>query len=396
MKKSDCSRIFPRECIYGGENSSGLTIHVKRKSRTTVADKKDKRDVAALNMDMKKRRSIRTKLIIAFMIPLVFIISLGAIAYLSASDSILKIYKQNTTDLVNSTSNYFGVIMSNIQNKATQLSIDTDGKDYYFQTYIEDETKENTAIDKFRRAVKNMKLSDANIGNIYVFTNYGLPITTYGYFTDKDHYAAYAETEEGKNRISIREDVWSGLHSYIDDSLAIDPNSYAITISKRYIGDSSKPIGIIQIDMNIDVVKNAFAALKMPDNSIIELISPDGREIDLNGNCEVKSFYDTEFYKTAVSDESMSGQPNVKIDGKNYMFIYSKIGKTGAMVASLIPYSSLTQKADTIKTVTIAVVLIAAVIAGFIGIVVASGNTKCIPKLRNAFNSIKGYIQGNQ
>lgn len=322
--------------------------------------------------------SIRTKLIASFMIPLVFIIVLGVVAYISASGSILGIYKQSTTDLINSTSNYFGVIMDNIQNKATQLSIDTDGKDYYFQTYVEDETKETAAIEKYRKAVKNMKVTDKNIGNIFIFTSYGLPIATYGYFSDADHYTAYLDTEEGKKRIDIREDVWSGYHNYIDDNLEIDPNSYAITMSKRYIGDNSKPMGMILVDLNMEVVKNAFAALEMPDNSIVEFISPDGREIDLNGDCVEKSFYDTEFYKVAVSNEAISGSPDVKLGDGKYMFIYSKIDKTGAMVAALIPYSSLTKKADTIKNLTIAVALIAAVIAGIIGIIVASGISKVI------------------
>ncbi|HHX11799.1 MAG TPA: hypothetical protein GX731_03180, partial [Clostridiales bacterium] len=73
----------------------------------------------------------------------------------------------------------------------------------------------------------------------------------------------------------------------------------------------------------------------------------------------------------------------VNYNGKEHEFIYSYISDTGAMVAALIPSSALTSQADSIKIVTFIIVVVAALIAGFIGVVVSAGIGKNISNIIN-------------
>jgi methyl-accepting chemotaxis protein len=362
---------------------------VKQVQEKQVKEKKNKKQISEI-IGMTKEKgsqyisksggSIRTKLICSFLIPVVFIVILGVAAYSSASSSILKTYSNSTISLVNSTSNYYGVIMQSIEDKAIQISLDKNAQLYYSGYYSSDIIQEMGLIKGIKSNIFSIAASDKFIENISIMTNYGTSISTKNSFTDEKAYEAFSKTDEAALILDSKNGVWTGYHSFVDEQLSDNASYYAAAFSKVFTY-YSKPIGVIHLDISMKVITDAMSAMELPKNSLVAFVSPDGREIGMEGSQEEKIFVEQSFYADAVKSEEATGHKYVDYNGTKHLFIYSKIDTTNTMVCALVPSTSLTSAADSIKGLTIIIVLIAGIIAGMIGIVVASGIDKTIKSI---------------
>lgn len=382
--------------------------NLRQKSK---ADKKIIKNKVALlkrffSIIREQSKSIKLKLLISFVVPIVFIAVLGISAYTSSSNSIVKTFEKSTIDLIDSTSSYFSTIMDNLQGKATQLSIDNDAKEYYhgtdtqYKTEDEKANAENKLIDKFRKAVKNMEISDKRIGNIAVYTSYGFPVTTYGALQVEDHYENIIQSDEG-NLYNSKDLVWTGYHNYIDNKLDIDKSKYAISLTKQYLGKNNKPMGFIQIDVDMNYVTDALINMQLPEGSEVAFVSSDGREISTSGDVHDAVFVGQPFFDEAIEHTSKNFNKTITYAGKEHLFIFSKVliedpitrnaltgeliypdpekaRDTGAVVAALIPQATIAKQANSIKALTLIIVLLASLVSVAIAVIVTSGIGKTI------------------
>ncbi|MFT4144290.1 MAG: methyl-accepting chemotaxis protein, partial [Mobilitalea sp.] len=213
-------------------------------------------------------------------------------------------------------------------------------------------------------------LMDQYIENLTIFTDYGYPISTTGSFKDKAPYEEFMKTEEA---VHISKDVWVGLHSYVDTQLGLSTSKYSLSYIKQYVNNYSKKSGFIIIDVSMKVITDALASMDLPEGSQVAFITPEGREITATGNSSENIFFGTDYYMQGVNQENSTWSTDVELDGEMNLYICSKIGTTGAMVAALVPYSSITSQADNIKYITIIIIVLATLISGFIGVIVSSG-----------------------
>lgn len=327
---------------------------------------------------------IRVKLTLSFLVPVLFIIILGYSAYTTSSNAIINNFTDATITSIDKTSDYLGLIMQNMEDRALQIATDTMTRQYYTGRYSEDVMEESNVLRTISNTLANIVNSDKYLGNIYVFANDKKPISTSTAFEfDTDPYTDFIDTDEAilinsKDKINN----WTGKHQFIDDTLGIDSNTYAISLSRQMLNENGRAIGFVITDISKDVITESLATLGLPESSTFAFISPDGREISLE-NSENNLFIDQTFYQEAVLSEDIIGHDYYDYNGENQLFIYSKIGETGAMVATMIPKAYLTSQAQMIKTITVILVIIASVVAIFIGIFTASGIGRQIKEMIN-------------
>lgn len=325
--------------------------------------------------------SIKAKLILAFLVPVIFIVVLGFAAFSISSNAIADSFTSSTVNLITSTGSYYDVVMQGIRGKAVELSTDSEIKGYYNgEYYVDPEAEVQKGVKKLseaevytdiRNKASTLTVSDKYIENVVIFTDYGYPLSSYGSFKDQTPYATFKDSEEAAN---IKNDTWTGYHKFLDEQLGIAPSKYAITLTKPYINGASKKSGYIVIDISMNVVTEALASMELPEGSVVVFISPDGREITSNGTSEIAIIYNQPYYNEAVASKDPNYmKENVNYNGKGHLFISSKIGATGAMVAALVPTSKITERAGGIKFWSILIVLAAMIVAGVTGVVVASG-----------------------
>lgn len=341
---------------------------------------KDLKIKAALS---KVTGSIRVKLILCFLVPVLFIIILGSSAYRSSSKAIIKTFTEATVASITKTSEYYEVVFQNVEDKSVQLASDTATREYYDGKYSNDMLEAGKAYKTIRSQATTMAASDRYIENIYIIVNSGNPITTFGMFDNNvKPYEAFSATAEAELiNTGKTKNLWTGYHNYLDEQLDSANDKYAITLSKQFLNKSAKPIGYIIIDVSMQAIAGAIQTLELPENSYVAVISPDGREITPTGDIAEPIFTSLKEYQNIQTSEAKSNNSTVKYHGKDHEFIYAKIGETGAVVCAMIPSSHLLKQADSIKNLTMILVLVAAFVAVFIGIYVAYDFSKAIHKM---------------
>lgn len=330
---------------------------------------------------------IRVKLTLCFLVPVLFIIILGVTAYTISSRAIVRNFTDATINSIDKTSDYFGLIMQSIEDKTLQIATDNTIRQYYTGKFSNDILAEGDALKSITSNLVNIANSDKYIGNIYIFANDKKPISTSTAFEyDDNPYAEFITSDEATYLTSQgKTNNWTGYHKLIDDYLEINPNTYAIALTRNLINENGKAIGYVISDISMDVITDALATLGLPDDSTFAYISPDGREISLDNSDQIL-FTDQSFYNKALLSEESYGHDYYDYKGESQLFIYSKIGQTGAMLCTMIPKSYLNSHAQMIKTMTVLLVIIASAIAITIGIFVASGIGRQIKEVNHTLS----------
>lgn len=330
--------------------------------------------------------SIRGKLVISFLIPVLCIIILGLISYTKASEKIIGNYEGSTAAGINTAAQYYGLILDNVEDISLQLQNDAIMKQYFTGYYKKKIAQENEILSTLRNNVVFMATANSIVENIAVITNYGKEIASSGSFIQEANqelpYTIFREMEEAKLvSASKKKLLWSGHHEFFDQELGFKKEKYGITLMREYYNTGSSPIGYIMIDVKKTVLQDVIDDLDLPKGSSFAFISPDGREITKGEDSDTTVFTTSPFFQESIAKEEGSGSAYVEIENKKYFFVYAKVGDTGAIVCALIPYSHLAKQADIIKKLTFVMVLIAAALAIGTGILISGDISMAIHKI---------------
>ena len=350
-----------------------------------------KKSIKSINLKVlftKITGSIRVKLILCFLVPVLFIIILGISAYRSSSKSIIETFTDATVSSIEKTGEYYDLIFKNIEDKAVSLVVDTQIRDYYAGKYSGNILEDGNAYKAARSNASIMATSDRYIGNIVIISDSGKPLTTYGSFDNDDKtYINFAETEEAKFiDANGNTNTWIGHHNFVDENLEVPKDNYAITLSKQFLNVTARQIGYIYIDVSMSVITEAMITLELPESSFIALISQDGREITPDGDTNEPIFTSLDEYQSIQSNTEAYDSLTVTYKGEDYEFIYAKVGESEAIVCAMIPSSYLLMQADSIKNLTIILVVIAALVAIAIGVLVAYNFGKAITDMNHTLS----------
>lgn len=336
-----------------------------------------------LNRSLKSSTTIRFKLIASFMVPIVFIIILGLVSFKVASDGIVKNYKKSALQSINMTSEYLGLELMSVDATGVQYSSDETMSKYFSNFYKNDMYGFNNASKYISRTLSAKQILDKFIDNIYIISDNVKSISTNGSF-DSGLFEGFAQTEQGSFlKEKSTNNTWFGINEYLDQKLGTSSKDYSIRMIRKLSGAKA----MIIIDVKTDTVKDVISRLDFDKSGYIAVVTSDGKEVttekdlennvnDRNGNKSI--FTGKEFYQKAVNSEATSGYEYVNFNNKSYLFMYSKIGETGAMICALMPKDVITSQADNIKKITIMIVIIATVLATATAIMISQGIDKAI------------------
>lgn len=326
--------------------------------------------------------SIKYKLIFAFLLPVVLIIVLGVLSYTTASKAIISSFETSSQSTIQKTSEYYGLMFSNIKAIATDLSNDHSLQEYYSKSYATDKAEEASVYNSLKAKISSTSLSNKAISNIYIMASYGKGMYTGSSSLTDSEYEAFAATDEAKAYDKSKA-AWVSKHQYLDSK---GVGAYGVSFIRQVIGTSKKGIGYMFFDLNKDYVTDPISNLNLGDDSIVALIAPDGGEI-VTGQKEIDSsktyFTDKAFYTEASESEEKTGYEYVKYEGKSQLFIYSKTDD-GFVICATVPESVITAKAGSIKIITISAVIIAFIVAVIFGGVLATNMSTVIKKVMKA------------
>lgn len=318
--------------------------------------------------------TIRIKMIAAFLIPIAFIIFLGIASYEKASEGICSSFENSAGQTINATAQYIQFGVDSIEALSTQYNVD-DMLLKYLYNYSNDKAENNQNKRSISNSFSAKEITDKFISGISVFPGEVAPITTVTSVQD-NLYKGFLETELGKKISDSQDAFWIGNNTFLDEKIGGGTNSYSLRLVRKVQSADA----LIVIDMDAGTIKDILTGMGFEKTGIIGFVTADGKEIISGGQADNtdKIFFDKEFYQNSVTKEETGNAFYVNYQGKDNLFLYSKIGNTKAMICALIPKSTIVSQADSIKQLTVIIVIIACVIAIITGLFISTGIDRTI------------------
>lgn len=359
---------------------------------------------------------IRTKLIICFLIPAIFTCLLGVVSYRTASSVIIENYESSIGQTIHATAKYYAKMLDTIKFKANELCADSTMKSYYSNTYEEDEVEEK--FESIEKSIKNLAVQD--IYSISMIPREMTEVLTVGTYnkskesSEIDHksdeaeektstesvknelYQEFLKSEEGEFLSNVDDYfLWQGTHNFLDETIGIGKEKYGLSLVRRFTNSNSYTIGYLFLDVRMTAISQVMSELEIPKGSSLSFITADGRELSYHaeyieklGNQKVvldsedvstleavgmkrEDMISTQnFYSEFVSEEE-SGYHYVQYQGKEQLFVFSKLAETGVVICAMIPKEAITAQVDFMRSVSVYMILVAVLVAIGIGFFVS-------------------------
>jgi methyl-accepting chemotaxis protein len=372
--------------LRGGAEKGKEEVIVKIKAAKEKL-KKEKEELLMNATKVSFFATLRFKLIASFLVPIMFIIILGVVSFLKASDGIQSNYEKATVDAIDMAGEFMRFGFESVQATAIQYANDDMIGRYFLD--IDDKFEAVNSRRNIGNSLMAKQVTDEFIEDIYLLSDQVDSITTSGvlYESGSGLVADFKNTDIGTYLNSHKfANIWDGEDAFLDEKLESSGNDYSMRLVRRVANVDA----IIVIETKAEVVNNILSNLEFDKSGFLGLVTMDAREIidyslkqedpdiDLEALKAEKIFINETFFQEALVAKEESGSKYVEYKGDTYLFMYSKIGETGATLCALMPKSTITSQADSIKNITVLIVIIACILAVLIAAWLSMGIDKTI------------------
>lgn len=312
--------------------------------------------------------SIITKMIVAFLVLIVMIVVLGLASYLVAKRTVTNEVRTSLVDTVSAKGSYLELGLQQVEDRMLELMTMDETVAYYLNPNLNldaltEEQREAKGIVQSR--IQSLQTISDFVYHAYLISDHATGLTTTPANISVDFYTTFTEAADGAVIASSSDNYgYMGVHPTLEARVLekeekFVSTDYAISLWRKI---NIRGNLILVVDIDRDVVYNALAELDNGAGSFTAFIAPDGNETVYCGGKaagEMPVFSELTAYQNAMNAEAAEGYSEVTLHGRHYIFAYSRIGGTGAMLAVLVPTSSFLGSVKTIQIVTFVIVFVA-------------------------------------
>ena len=311
----------------------------------------------------KIRLGIKQQLLIGFLIPVLFVILVGVIAYQKAQTGMEANYKNAAESSLQMGMQYLDIGFSTIGSEAVQLALDDTVKNYGSQSKTDLSLKRTIKKDIYVKVQTN-----TFIQNIYLIPQTGKSVVSssdQNANTEQDGFLSdWLDSKEGQQKLTSGNGMtWIGDHDLLDEKLQTDHTAYAVSCI-AYSQDQS--VAIV-IDIKAENIQKVLDESDYGNGSIAGYLTSDGKELQNSSSDQKISFKDQDFVKKAQESKKQSGSSYVTVNGVKYFYAYNKSETNESMLNLLVPVHNILSSAIQIRQTTAVAVLIACVIVLILG-----------------------------
>ncbi|MBE5876738.1 MAG: methyl-accepting chemotaxis protein [Lachnospiraceae bacterium] len=366
--------------------------------------------------------SIRNKIIVSFLVPLIFMIIIGIAAYQKAANGMKDKYEASTTETVRMATQYIDLNCDYFKSESIKYAFDADLGKYCLGLFDKDSVENSNIINDTRTDILNTKTLSPFISDIYVIPKKGVNmIMTKTKASVDGCYDEYQTTvSDGKKGIKSWIDRHAYLDAYLTDASSGDGSvtqeeiaAYEMSEDVDYIMSYQVKMqansGCVVMDISKKAIEDFLNTLDLGVGSIIGFVTPNGREIIFENLEEgqesilsegEKVFYNEAFYGEIFTSEesveseeneeeiSLNGAKEVSFRGMDYIFFYSRSEVHGATMCALVPLDIVIAQAEDIKSITVTLTIIACIAVLAIGVVIAAGIQKNMRHISKKFGVV--------
>ena len=326
---------------------------------------------------------IQFKLLVIFFVPVICMIVLGVISYQRASSVVIANSKSATQQTLDMLAEYYNVQFSTVQSQ-----MDVFYKDMTVQQYLngEYELSDTLSIQTHSSVLDNVKhrvWGDDRLSSMELLSMKADSIFTTTKFTNDDAYNQILETPEYQKMVDAEHKyVWFGRNTQWDEILGTSQEDYLLRVGVNF--KNIDGMGFIEVKR--DAISKVMEGLHFGGNSVVGLLTTDGTELSYDGesfSTEANVFAD--FLAKARAGEISD---SVQYNGKAHMFLQTPVVENQVYVCVLMPESYFLEQTEVIRNLTISLVIIASMLAIFVGTIFAGSLSKSIRRTNEHLDRI--------
>lgn len=335
--------------------------------------------------------SIRNKIVVCFLVPILFMILIGASAYRKSADGMSDKYMESTTQTISMATEYIDMSCTFIESEAIKYAFDSDLGKYFLGLYESDSIGKMNVMENTKSDMISAQVSNPFISNIYILTKENVAmLSTKSAANANGIFDRYIESQ-GTDKRQLK--TWIDKHDLLDESFELTESDYILSCQML----SQNNNACIVIDVKPSAIREFLEGLDLGEGSILGFVTADGREILADNSAEAKDsvlsadgtvFYGQEFFAGIAGAQEKSGASTVRLGGEKYLFIYSISEKTGAATCALVPMKVVTDQAQDIKQLTVGLVILAVLVVLAIGILIAAGIQNNMKRISRRFGDV--------
>ncbi|MEF3312897.1 methyl-accepting chemotaxis protein [Paenibacillus sp. GYB004] len=226
--------------------------------------------------------------------------------------------------------------------------------------------------------LKSYVLSNSKLADVHIVP-YAPDVTdTYRTITTlkDDVYTTpwFQEIKNGDGRITFLGTSKAGY--------AASANTFAVARVLRNI-KSGTIEGILILEVKTSALKDALGTVSIGEGSEIRIVGKDNKIVYSEKSEDIEAAYRVDLAARIDSTQVTSGTFDTEIEDKHYLAVYDPISKSGWYVVGAVPVGELVKDAEQISKITVIMVIIAALLAIFVGYVVIRLIARPIVAIRN-------------
>lgn len=340
--------------------------------------------------------SIRNKIVVCFLVPILFMVLLGATSYSKAASGMSDTFRDSTQQTINMATEYIDVSNSFIEAEALKYVMDSDIVRYSLGMYDSEPNEKRVLINQVKNEILASQTGNAFISDIHLVTEDTRAMISTRSASHAGIYEQYMEEmQDGKGL-----NKWEDHHDVLDEYLGVNSSGYILTCQLE--STSGKTIAVI--DVKTSSILEFLQGLDLGEGSIVGFVTAGGREIAVQREAgkelaeEIEDytvFADQDFYlqiAEETEENQESGVNEVTYNGETYLFFHNTSDTTGATVCALVPTHVVTGQAESIRDLTVVGVIVSSLIVLLIGVWITSGIRKNMQRISSSLDVV---AQGN-
>ncbi len=332
-----------------------------------------------------KLHSIKVKLAIGLLIPVILLGVYGWYSYNTSEKALKNTYERSAKDTTNAIGTYLNLGFVMIDKSSMEISLDLNISKF-FKLTLEENNNAPKSVEDISARLSLGKQMNSFISDIHLIGSNGYGISTAGQINE-NLYRTILDSDIGKQfKEKKSQFYWRGNHSELDKILLsnnqpYNTDEYATSIIRKLNGG----MGYVVFDISSKSITDMFSKYNLGKGSILGYITGDGREVLVN--TERKSiFNELSFYKDTIKSNQLNGFSYETYNGSSYAFVYSKLSDSDGMVCALIPKSTILGEVQKIKAWSIGLVSASCLVAILLVIFIAGGITRAITMINRSIS----------
>lgn len=354
-----------------------------KKKKQDDADIKGAGDEVGQNLKSHRLLSLRNKIFVSFFLPILFVVIIGIVSYNAASGGLAEKFTDSSLQVSQMAMDYVDVSLAFIKGEALQYMVDGDLISYGLGTMEDDRIAKNNFLTNTRSRLAAIQHMNSMIHNIHIVTKSGIEMFTTNAQERQDGiFEAYNAEMQAKSEDGRTVTQWVEGHEALDAAFELNGADTFVV----YQIPANKKAAYIVVDISSNALMERLQAIDFGEGSICGFVTDGGKELLYENTGEKGTgtltpeesvFANEDFFRESLESEDMSGSRRVRFRGGSYLYIFAKSSEGSKInFCALVPYRVITGQAQKIKGITVAVVIIACIVAGMVGLIITLGIQK--------------------